>query len=170
LEGSVRAGYHLLRFLRWLLVPESIAKLLIRHAIALVVFWVVQRLWQKLIRDVFQRCAESLSKVFGNASYNRERARLLSIMDTAASYDEWGRAASDLDRLEGRYAWKEDWRSTYYDFRRIKQDLLIFRQMVDTQDVQPHRTGYRPHTRSAGLEIERSEQRECQCIEWRSKG
>lgn len=53
----------------------------------------------------------------------------------AQSYIEWKKAASDLDRLQGRYAWKENSKSPYYDWRRIRDDLCTLRQLVDSKDI-----------------------------------
>jgi hypothetical protein len=52
-------------------------------------------------------------------------------MENAHSYDEWHFAASELDKLEGKFIWKEDARSNDYDYKRIKQELRLYRELVD---------------------------------------
>ena len=73
--------------------------------------------------------------LFINAEYLSQERLLQQRMEHAKTYPEWKKAASELDRLQGRYHWKESSQSLHYDWRRIRDDLQRFRELVDTQDV-----------------------------------
>ena len=73
--------------------------------------------------------------LFINAEYLQQEKLLQHRMESAKVYADWKKSASELDRLQGRYHWKESSQSLHYDWRRIRDDLQRFRELVDTADV-----------------------------------
>jgi NTE family protein len=66
----------------------------------------------------------------------KEIAALKAAMDTAQSSSEWYQYAQELDRLEGKYAWREDSQSTKFD-----ADLLR-REMATMQSLRANRKAF----------------------------
>lgn len=56
-------------------------------------------------------------------------------LDQAASYAEWREIATELDRLEGGDAWKQDEMSDDYDYLLIKERLSTLRQLRKSGEV-----------------------------------
>lgn len=56
-------------------------------------------------------------------------------LDQAATYAEWREIATDLDRLEGSDAWKQDEMSDDYDYLLIKERLNTLRELRKSGEV-----------------------------------
>eukprot|EP01035_Chromulina_nebulosa_P067688 gene67688-92711_t len=56
-------------------------------------------------------------------------------LDQAANYAEWQEIATELDRLEGADAWKQDEMSDDYDYLLIKERLNTLRELRKSGEV-----------------------------------
>jgi len=121
--------------LDWLLLPRLAWKITVRHCVALLVLYAVKVMWHRALVPVVRKLYAACRPLFINAEYLQQEKLLQARMDHASDYPTWKKAASELDRLQGRYHWKESASSLHYDWRRIRDDLQRFRQLVDSQDV-----------------------------------
>jgi len=124
-----------LEALDWLLLPRLAWKITVRHCVALLVLYGVRLFWNSALVPVARSLYNLARPLFINAEYLQQESLLQARIASAQEYTQWKKAASELDRLQGRYHWKESAQSLHYDWRRIRDDLQRFRQLVDNQDV-----------------------------------
>jgi hypothetical protein len=126
-----------LKLLRWLVVPESVLRVLYRHLFAVVVLYGFVYSWRWIARPIIKylgQTAANLQHAMGDSFLTRAH-ELEQAMDVATSYAEWQSAAQQLDVLEGKHQWKISPESPYYDSKRILHNLTWLRGLVDKQDV-----------------------------------
>eukprot|EP00128_Syssomonas_multiformis_P015662 Colp12_sorted_trinity150504_noHs@6451 len=63
------------------------------------------------------------------------RRRIREEMKKSQTYDEWRALALELDRLEGRQAWKSEFKSDLYDSELIETKLETLRQARNENDI-----------------------------------
>jgi len=124
-----------LEALDWLLLPRLAWKITVRHCVALLVLYAVKVFWNSALVPVARILYNAARPLFVNAEYLQQEKLLKGRIANARDYSSWKKAASELDRLQGRYHWKESAQSLHYDWRRIRDDLQHFRELVDNQDV-----------------------------------
>ena len=125
----------LLSWINWLLLPKLAFRLLFRHTLALVCLYLTHLILKQIVSRAWASIYLYIRSFFLAPSYlQRERSLYLSLK-TAKTYQEWKKYANQLDRLQGLYLWKENSKSPYYDWRRIRDDLTTFRSLVDNSDV-----------------------------------
>ena len=121
--------------LDWLLLPRLAWKITVRHCIALLVLFFIKITWKVAIIPIIRAVYRFSRPFFINAEYLQQERLLQERMANAPEYSVWKKAASELDRLQGRYHWKESSQSLHYDWRRIRDDLKTFRELVDNHDT-----------------------------------
>ena len=119
----------------WLLCPDLFLRLLYRHALALTFFFLLHLTYQSAVQPTLSAVHAQLRSLFIHPSYLHKEHALEWKMEQSITYKQWKRAASQLDRLQGAYRWKENSRSPWYDHHRIGVDLQQFRYLVDSRDV-----------------------------------
>lgn len=119
----------------WLVLPKQLIQLCVRHSVAIIILWVTHMFIKRAIVPASHQIYLFLRPLWLPRAYLRAEASLMDKMNQARTYPEWKKAASELDRLQGHYEWKESSRSPYYDWRRIRDDLKRFRELVDNRDV-----------------------------------
>ena len=119
----------------WLLAPGLFFRLLARHVLALCFFFLLHVFYQLCVHPTLEALHAALRRLVIHSSYLHKEELLHARMDSSTTYKQWKRAASALDRLQGQYRWKEQSRSPYYDWHRIRDDLTQFRLLVDARDV-----------------------------------
>ena len=67
--------------------------------------------------------------------FNKQIASRQKELDQAATYAEWQEIATELDRLEGGEAWKQDEMSDDYDYLLIKERLNTLRELRKSGEV-----------------------------------
>jgi len=137
-QALIRACRLFLAFLRWSLHPKLVIRLVTRHALgcgALYLLYLLGAVLRKVAARLFRRGLDWLCcTVLANPYYLQRRA-LRKAMESAESYIEWEKAARKLDKLEGKWAWKNDPESELYDYKRIQENLTLLRQLIEKQDV-----------------------------------
>lgn len=146
----IRRGW---RILLWLFAPRTLLRLLTRHSVALVLFLAFYALWRLVVSNTVGKAMKTLWAMTFDADLLARKRDLARKMTLAQDYQQWADAGNELDRLEGpalclpsfcdlyrvvfagRFAWKDNPQSSIYDWRRIRDDLLALRQLVDAQDV-----------------------------------
>ena len=121
--------------LNWLLCPQLFMRLLYRHTLALTFFFLLHLTYQSAVQPSLSALHGQLRSLFIHPSYLHKEHALERKMQQSVTYKQWKRAASQLDRLQGAYRWKENSRSPHYDWHRIRDDLQQFRYLVDSRDV-----------------------------------
>ena len=119
----------------WLLCPQLFLRLLYRHTLALAFFFLLHLTYQSAIQPSLSALLAQLRALLIHPSYLQKEHTLERKMHQSVTYKQWKRAASQLDRLQGAYRWKETSRSPWYDAGRILSDLQQFRFLVDSRDV-----------------------------------
>ena len=119
----------------YLLAPTLYLRLLARHTLALAFFFFLHVFYQLCVHPTLTALHAYVRSLVIHSSYLHREEQLRVRMEDSASYKQWKRAANALDRLQGQYRWKEQSRSPYYDWHRIRDDLAQFRQLVDSRDV-----------------------------------
>ena len=121
--------------LDWLLLPRLAWKITVRHCIALLVLFFLKVFWRVAILPICRALYNFCRPFFVSGDYLQQERLLQDRMESARQYPDWKKAANELDRLQGRYHWKESPISMHYDWRRIRDDLKRFRELVDAQDA-----------------------------------
>ena len=129
------ASGRLFSIANWLLCPTLFIRLLYRHTLALTFFFLVHLTYQSAVQPSLSALHAQLRSLFIHPSYLHKEHTLERKMQQSITYRQWKRAASQLDRLQGAYRWKENSRSPYYDCFRVRDDLQQFRYLVDSRDV-----------------------------------
>lgn len=120
--------------LDWLLLPRLAWKITVRHCLALLVLYFIKVAYKVALIPIIRAVYRFSRPFFINKEYLQQERLLQERMANAPDYTVWRKAASELDRLQGRYHWKESSQSLHYDWRRIRDDLKTFRELVDTHD------------------------------------
>ena len=129
------ASHRLFSFMNWLLCPSLFLRLLYRHTLALTFFFLLHLTYQSAVQPSLSTLHAQVRALFIHPSYLHKEQTLERKMQQSITYRQWKRAASQLDRLQGAYRWKENSRSPWYDRDRIRDDLQQFRFLVDSRDV-----------------------------------
>lgn len=121
------------RGLQWLLVPDLMVTVFFRHLAAVLVLWLAHTAWRRLVRRRAAVALRLLWRRFGPDDGGRaaREERLERDLRAAGTYAEWLNAASRLDEMQGRTAWRDDPASPHYDQERIASDLAELRVLVD---------------------------------------
>lgn len=93
--------------LDWLLLPRMAWKITVRHCLALLVLYFVKVLWNLALVPVIRGVYALLRPLFINAEYLSQEGVLQARMAAAKTFLEWKKAASELDRLQGKYHCKK---------------------------------------------------------------
>lgn len=121
--------------LQWLLAPSLMIDLLLRHSLALILFYFMLSTGLYLKKGIKSIIQWIQHKITPSPRYLRIKA-LKAVMNTASSFERWKEAASEIDLLENRFQWKDDPKSDDYDYKKIQQRLMALRSLIEADDTE----------------------------------
>ncbi len=64
-----------------------------------------------------------------------QRSKVRKLLRQSQNFDEWCATAQELDRVEGRDAWKVEEESPLYDYKLVRQNLDRIRECKEAGDI-----------------------------------
>lgn len=117
------------------LAPKLGVTILYRHIQALCILWCIHVVYRMLLRSPLRRCYKYARLLLQPAAVRRRYAELERIMYTAKTYDTWAAAATELDKLDNVWSYKDTSESNIYDYKRIQFELQNFQQLIQRCDI-----------------------------------
>eukprot|EP01083_Nonionella_stella_P085112 235828_1 len=125
-KASLRIVQRTFRILYWLLAPNMIFKLIIRHMILFVVMFAIPPIIRSTIKPIwilFQH--RVLLKIVMGSEWVAKYTQIKhQCHEESVTYDEYAHYGSQLDELSGYDSWRINKTSKLYSHKRIQQDVL----------------------------------------------
>ena len=142
---------NLLRTLYWLLAPDMLVRITLRHYVLFAMMFLLSPLMRLTVKPMYRwlRYHVFLRLVMGR-EWVRSYREIKAAVATCTTYGEFGRIVARLDEMEGLDAWRINKQSRLYSHHRLHQDLMemtkLRRKCDDHSMLRQNHTQIQPST------------------------
>jgi len=126
-----RTFTNILRTLYWLMAPNMLFKLCVRHYLLFLIMFTIPPVVRSMVLPIWKWCRYHifLRLVMGREWVSSYRAIKSAAYNDCSSYSEYGELCTKLDDMDGLDAWRINKFSTKYSHNRLHQDLMALNRL-----------------------------------------
>ena len=122
----------LIKRLYWLLAPDIMIRLGLRHAILFTILFITPSILRAFGNPLYYHSNQLFLRLTMGREWLREYNQLTNKLKNASSYQEFCEIGQKLDVMDGSFEWKTTQASKLYNHERINQDIVLLNKIIQT--------------------------------------